>query len=95
MIGGTIIEIIPLDDVLWVNCRGTGCESNDECAIHVRKTAVARTMIEGDTLWWQDTLALWTPAAEHRDIRLEKVGYSGKPRPILCENSKLTEQRFG
>lgn len=90
MVGGTVIEIIPLDDRIWINCRDTTSPSST-CAIEVAKDAKARSVSEGDTVWWQDKFAMWTPACLQGkaggrsgidfDIRLGKIGYSGVPRP--------------
>lgn len=62
MVGGKVIETIALKDRVWINCR----DRNDTCAIYVRKTAKARAVSEGDTVWWQGGWALWTPACNKK-----------------------------
>jgi hypothetical protein len=62
MIGGTVIETITLEDRVWINCRGERGESSTTCAIFVKKTAKSRSVSEGDAVWWQSGLAMWTPS---------------------------------
>ncbi len=88
MIGGTVIETVITPERVWINCREK--EYGDECAIYVENDAKARTVAEGDSVWWQQDQAMWTPKGFHPngrsgidfDIRLKKLGYSGPhPRP--------------
>jgi len=91
MVGGTVIETISLPDRIWINCGDTTYPSST-CAIEVVADARARSVSEGDIVWWQDKFAMWTPACLQGradkgrsgvdfDIRLDKIGYSGVPRP--------------
>lgn len=87
MIGGTVIETVETPDKIWINCREE--RSGDECAIYVEKDARARTVAEGDSVWWQGRQAMWTPKGFHPngksgidyDIRLKRIGFSGARRP--------------
>ena len=87
MIGGTVIETIETEDKIWINCRED--QYGDECAIYVEKDAKARTVAEGDSVWWQDRQAMWTPkefrpkgrSGIDHDIRLKRIGCSGAQRP--------------
>lgn len=89
MIGGKVIETIVLPDKIWVNCQDT--VNSGTCAIYVAKDARSRSISEGDTVWWQSGIAMWTPTATqntpakkqgvHFDIQLPKIGYSGVHRP--------------
>jgi hypothetical protein len=88
MIGGTVIETIVLPDKVWINCKEN--QSSSTCAIYVASTAKARSVSEGDTIWWQSSLAYWTPkfhksgsGKPHKDydIKLDRVGFSGAKRP--------------
>lgn len=89
MIGGTVIETVDAGDRIWINCR----EETSECAIYVERDAKARTVAEGDTVWWQGKEAMWTPKDFHPngrsgidfDIRLKRIGCSGAQRPANAE----------
>lgn len=60
MVGGKVIETIVLPDKVWINTRDA--HSTSECAIYVENDAKSRTVSEGDTVWWQSDIAMWTPA---------------------------------
>ncbi len=88
MVGGIVTETLVLEDKVWINCR----DKYDECAIYVEKTDKARSVSEGDKLWWQGGRAFWTPkkfkksadggkAGRDFEIVLERRGYSGVKRP--------------
>lgn len=95
MIGGKVIEIIDCkdDNRIWINCREwLSTEQRflrSECAIYVERDAKARSVSEGDTVWWQGGYAMWTPQGFHPngrtgidfDIRLNRIGGSGVKRP--------------
>jgi len=91
MIGGVVIEIIELNDRMWINCREK--IGHHECAIYVEKTNKSRSISEGDIIWWQAGWAMWTPAfnrgeygsrcGKDFDIRLKRIGYSGVNKPSL------------
>lgn len=97
MVGGIVVETIDVPDPglnddpdslgfgtpreprVWINCRD---DHGDECAIYVARTPEARSVSEGDSVWWQGTGAFWTP--RHRaftDRRLRRIGFSGVSRP--------------
>lgn len=79
-VGGRVVEVIVLQDRVWVNTREPS--SGDECAIYVERTAKSRSISEGDSLWWQGRHAMWTPKNRaFFDMELERIGYSGVPRP--------------
>lgn len=90
MVGGTVINIVRLEDSTWVQCeeRTTYYNSkgqrsrqfSDTCAIRVKD---AKQMKIGDKLWWQGPWAMWTPKPDdgREDIRLERVGYSHSTIP--------------
>jgi hypothetical protein len=94
MIGGTVLETIPLADKVWVLC----CEAGDHSqqgAIYVERDDRALVIEPGDFVWWQDMTAMWTPRANMSgnradqrsgvdyDRQLRKIGYSGAARPAL------------
>lgn len=90
MIGGKVIETIVLPDKVWVNCQDD--HSTSTCAIYVARDAKSRSISEGDTVWWQSGVAMWTPTATrntpgekkggvHFDIQIPRIGYSGVKRP--------------
>jgi hypothetical protein len=82
MVGGKVIETIDTGDKVWINCRGTGCEKNNECAIYVERTPEARSVSLGDSIWWQGRHAFWTPKGRHfEDRKLIRWGFSGVSRP--------------
>jgi hypothetical protein len=85
MIGGKVIETIDCRE--WLSTEQRFLRST--CAIYVERDAKARTVAEGDSVWWQGGFAMWTPANFHPngrsgidfDIKLRKIGYSGVARP--------------
>lgn len=84
-VGGKVIETIVLDDKVWVNTL----DKRDECAIYVERTPEARTIGEGDSLWWQGDWAFWTPTNRaFEDHRIKRVGFSGVKRPLPPKNGK-------
>lgn len=106
MIGGDVIETITCAEGVWINTREVlpGDEelsqkergSRSECAILVERTDKARSVSDGDFVWWQGDLAFWTPESFkpvggkrpaglkvglHYDIKMKKIGFTGMPRP--------------
>ena len=80
MVGGTIIEVKREKDKvrLWV-VGSRPVEQYDELAIYV--DAVAPECAVGDALWWQGSLAFWTPKDRHViDEPLRKISNSFDPR---------------
>lgn len=91
MVGGKVIETIEIEGNVWINVEGTGCEEGEQCAIYVEADAKARSVSEGDRIWWQGDSAYWTPRRVYQsqegeegtdwDIKLKRRGYSGVKRP--------------
>jgi hypothetical protein len=82
MIGGTVIETIVTDDRVWLNCKDNHYRST--LGIYVERTDAARSISEGDQIWWQGFYAFWTPKSRaFSDHRLRRIGCSGVPRPTL------------
>lgn len=82
MVGGKVIETIDTGDRVWINCRGTGSERRNECAIYVERTAASRAVSVGDSIWWQSSWAFWTPKGHpFEDRKLIRIGCSGVARP--------------
>lgn len=84
--GGTVIETIVLPDKVWINTREKPHYS-DTTAIYVENTPEACCVSEGDTVWWQGSVAYWTAKdKDHRtigkpEIKLTRRGSSGAARP--------------
>ena len=81
MIGGTVIETIVYDGLVWINVK----DDNDWCAINVEACDKARCVSEGDIVWWQGGFAYWSPRCVDGTgtHTLKKVGNSGAPRPKI------------
>lgn len=82
MVGGTVIEVIKMDDRIWVNCKDTQWYG-DECALYLEKTECSLGIEVGDALWWQGKKAYWTAnsAGAKHDVAIPRIGYSGVSRP--------------
>lgn len=86
MVGGTVIETMVVGDRVWIDCKEHPRRSTT-CAIYVDNTAEARSVSEGDMIWWQGGYAYWT--AKNRngktvgkvEVKLKRRGYSGVNRP--------------
>ena len=81
-VGGKVIQVIELDDRIWVNTY----DGHDECAVYVHKTAEARRVEPGDSFWWQGRYVYWTPKAHVHgsgayDIRIPRRSASGVSKP--------------
>ena len=82
-VGGRVIETLDTGDKVWVNTH----DKHSECAVYVERTPEARSISEGDMLWWQAGICYWTPydqrgqAIDPVERELRKVGYSGVNRP--------------
>lgn len=83
MVGGTVIETIILADKVWINARDNYPPKHpDECAIYVERNSDSEQVAVGDSIWWQNVLAYWTPASrEFTERPIPRVGYSGVNRP--------------
>lgn len=83
MVGGTIINVVPLSKSVWVQVQGEGPEQFDTCAIRVKHSALSAQLKPGDLLWWQSGKAYWTPKPcdVRSDVPLDRVGYSHSSIP--------------
>jgi hypothetical protein len=82
MVGGVVIEAIELPGSIWVNCRGTGSERNDTCAVLVERNDESRFIQPGDKFWWQSGWAFWTPSdGTEIDKKIPRLSSSGIGRP--------------
>jgi hypothetical protein len=106
MVGGTVVEtiIVPaqiendvdelrfgmeLEARVWVNVRDRG----DECAVFVADSPAARSISEGDTLWWQGGEVFWTPKSRaFADKPLRRIGCSGVARPTDAARAATTRE---
>jgi uncharacterized protein YraI len=85
-VGGKVCEVIDTGKRIWVNTREWE-GSSQSCAIYVERTAEARTISVGDTVWWQGEYARWTPKNRSgnsigpSDIKIPRIGFSGVSRP--------------
>ena len=78
MIGGIVKETNTIKQGVEIVVEGTGCEQFDTLAIKVVATPEARSVSEGDSIWWQGHKAFWQPKSckEVSDVVLEKVSNS-------------------
>jgi hypothetical protein len=85
-VGGTVIETIVTGDLVWINTKEKP-EYRSECAIYVENTPEARSVSEGDIVWWQGQWAMWTPKDSTGrtigpvEVKLKRRGFSGVARP--------------
>lgn len=82
-VGGIVVETIGLSDRIWANTREPS--SGDLCAIWLERTDEARSISNGDALWWQGGHAFWTPRSAgdpppFADRKIHRIGCSGIPR---------------
>ena len=84
MVGGVVIELLPTNRGLWVNCEEQGRFGSDQrCAIYIEQTLQSARIMPGDQLWWQGEWAFWTSAkGGKRDVRFNRIGYSGVYQPL-------------
>lgn len=95
MVGGRVIETIPCvvdgEARVWINVRGTRGEHGNTCAVYVEDAPSARSVSEGDSLWWQGSWAFWTPrVGGFSDYRLRRIGCSGVSRPEEADTAEST-----
>lgn len=86
MVGGRVVETVPFtrdgERRIWINVRGTRSEHRQTLGIYVADSPAARSVSEGDSIWWQGSHAMWTPrVGGFNDYRLDRIGYSGVSRP--------------
>lgn len=99
MVGGIVIEASESKsrpELIFVDCRGTGCERSSTCGIYVEKNPNSLAIEVGDSVWWHGRTAYWTPrlpgnAARGRkdvmrDIPIPRIGYSGVGHPDRVES---------
>src|SRR4030095_14596049 len=80
MIGGIVIEIIRLEDRIWVNAKNR--TYNETCAIYIECNRDSEAIRVGDSIWWQGQYAMWTPqTGEFKDRKIPRIGFSGVERP--------------
>lgn len=92
MVGGIVITTIEGHNRVYINCKGTGCEKRETCAIYVRKNVDAMSVRPGDWLWWQSGKAFWTPADKRfKERELEKVSYSGIKPPAYYGAQRIRD----
>lgn len=82
MIGGNIIEVIKLSDKIWINTIDWEQSQDERTAIYVKRNPVSERVKPNDSIWWQGKWAMWAPKGKSAiDIKLQKIGNSGVPRP--------------
>ena len=104
MSGGTVVEtiLVPVEidndpeslrfgleceARVWVNVHDRG----DECAVFVADSPAARSISEGDKLWWQGREVFWTPKSRaFTDKPLRRIGCSGVARPTDAARAATT-----
>ncbi len=80
MIGGVIIEIVPVNPgMMWVNTGGVREDYRETCAVLIDPKD--HNIKLGDFLWWQKGTAHWTPRDSQDVIKIKKLGLSGATRP--------------
>lgn len=86
MVGGKVIEIIKLEDRIWLNCQDDWPPKHpDQCAIYVKRNADSEAVAVGDGLWWQGGYAMWTPTDRRFvDRKIPRIGFSGVNRPTAA-----------
>jgi hypothetical protein len=97
-VGGTVIETIITGDLVWINTKESP-KYRSECAIYVENTPEARSVSEGDIIWWQGNIAYWTAKDRHgrtvgrKEVELKRRGFSGvaRPQPIVLTTHETQE----
>lgn len=97
MVGGMVITVIEdgARGRIYVNCRGTGSEKRETCAIYVERNADSEQIRPGDNIWWQGKWAMWTPADRRVvDKEIPRRSYSGvnPPATFTGLHERLYEQ---
>lgn len=98
MTGGVVIQTCVLPDKVWLLCaevpRGRKPAEGpaQTTGVYVQPTAKARTVSEGDVIWWQGPSVLWTPMCQLGnkpgvqgrtfDIELERIGLTYSKIPL-------------
>lgn len=104
MIGGTIIDLVKVNDRRWwINCVGHDSEQNETCAIYIdprdthepppRKPLPIEV---GDELWWQGPFAFWTTADRSRvHVRVVRLSFSGVRHPDALDRGDQAPKYLG
>ena len=87
MIGGKIKQVFKRPDKLSILVRD---DNGDELVIDAAKDDGIK-MLPGDSLWWQDRVALWTAQTgiAIEDVHIPRVGYSYSFETLLDELRSL------
>jgi hypothetical protein len=95
MVGGIVIEVVFLEDEVFVDCMDSFY--SDTCAIMVKRDEKSEKIDIGDQIWWQGRNAYWTPQKLYNgrgpvtgvscDIALIRIGYSGANIDFLRSRS--------
>ena len=81
MVGGQVLQnamVTHTDDGKVYNRRQLWCvdRNGDECAVFVEDTNDARSVVPGDTCWWQGSRVY----VKNDTIILKKIGFSHDPQ---------------
>lgn len=71
MVGGKVIEIVKLDDRIWLDVQDTIYQRDPTCAIYIVRNTVSEQIEVGDMVWWQGRFLMW------KDERILRASYSG------------------
>jgi hypothetical protein len=75
MVGGTVHTVYHKDDYIEIVVQGVRTEHND--CIHIKVVWNDLPIRRGDSIWWQDRTAYWTPQDRSRqDVPIDRIGYS-------------------
>jgi hypothetical protein len=90
MVGGKVVEaftcVVRGESRVWINTQD---RHEGECAIYVESSWPARSVSEGDSIWWQGPWAMWTPKSRaFSDLKLRRIGFSGVNRPSRAETGE-------
>ena len=92
MNGGTVVNTKIVGNKLQVDVNDRGSAS-----VYVEITDASKCIERGDSLWWQDKSAFWTPKTRcWHDYRLKKIGEAfvvedkkpKEPQPINPVNNE-------
>ncbi len=85
-VGGTVVDTVTVGDRVWIDTKEK-LTYQSSCAIYVENTPAARAVSAGDIVWWQGSIAYWTPKDRRGktigpvEVKLKRRGYSGASRP--------------
>lgn len=91
MVGGRVIETLVVKDRVWINVQDWDENNqrprNDTCAVYVVNNDEARSISNGDIVWWQGGNVYWTAKDKNgktvgkADVAIKRLGFSGVRRP--------------